>query len=703
MTFLNPAVLFGLLATSIPIILHFFNLRKLKTIEFSTLIFLKELQKSKIRKIKIKQWLLLILRILIITFLVLAFARPTIKNSFFISKAAKTSAVFIIDNTFSMSIVSGSGSYFNKCKQIAKNLINNFNPGDEITILPLVNTENEKIIPSTNFDFLRNKIETIQIFYQTNTLHNAILKASQILKTSKNLNKEIYVLTDLQKERIYNTQKELMNLSYILKDINLYLIDVHDKESFNLGVEEFKVNNQIFEKNKTINFSATARNYSDNSISNRVISLFINGKRSAQHSLSLEPNESRVIQFETTLNDTGLVIANVELEDDDIIFDNKSYTAFFVPHIIKVLILSDNNEDGKYIKIALSNQNGQLFQLTEKDLSGISSIRLDEFNVIIIIGSDKISDKEKIRRFIENGGTIVLFPGSKSTLNSLQNFTKYLGISVPVEFSGKLNSTETFTMFSKIDLEHPLFENLFHEKDKLKINSPEIYFHVKTYPSTISKNIITLYDNSLFLSEYKLGNGKILLFSVSPVLSWSNFPFKPIFAPLINKIIFYSSSYPKQQEYKYAGDELNVNLQNLSSKTIKVVYPLDSDNNKQSEELINIDSLINKNFLNYNKTYNAGIYKFYADNKLIDYFYVNHNPKESVVQYETVDNFKDYLKRINFNGNYTNLEPNKDYIRKINESRFGTELWKYFLLIALILTIIEMFLSKNSKKDITEK
>ena len=46
MVFLNPSILFGLLAASIPILIHIINLRKLQRIEFSTLSFLKELQKS---------------------------------------------------------------------------------------------------------------------------------------------------------------------------------------------------------------------------------------------------------------------------------------------------------------------------------------------------------------------------------------------------------------------------------------------------------------------------------------------------------------------------------------------------------------------------------------------------------------------------------------------------------------------------------
>ena len=98
MVFLNPAILFGLLAASIPVILHFLNLRKIKKVEFSTLTFLKELQKTKIKKIKFKQWLLLLLRILIILFLVSSFARPTLE-SITISgtrSVAKTTAVFIL-------------------------------------------------------------------------------------------------------------------------------------------------------------------------------------------------------------------------------------------------------------------------------------------------------------------------------------------------------------------------------------------------------------------------------------------------------------------------------------------------------------------------------------------------------------------------------------------------------------------------------
>src|SRR3972149_862543 len=137
MIFLNPAILFGLIAASIPVLIHLLNLRKLKKIEFSTLTFLKELQKNRIRKVKLKQWLLLALRILIILLLVFAFARPTLEGLAIggTTSAAKTTAVFILDDTFSMSVVDANGSYFNQAKQTIKNLLAQLEDGDEAGLI----------------------------------------------------------------------------------------------------------------------------------------------------------------------------------------------------------------------------------------------------------------------------------------------------------------------------------------------------------------------------------------------------------------------------------------------------------------------------------------------------------------------------------------------------------------------------------------
>jgi len=421
MTFLNPLILFGLIAASIPVVLHFLNLRKLQKIEFSTLAFLKELQKSKIKRIKLKQWLLLILRILIIACIVISFARPTVENLPLGSSSAKTTAVIIIDNTFSMSVVAGNGSYFNKAKQSAKALLNIFKEEDEVVIIPVGALGVNDINTKSNLDYVRKEIDELQISYLSKTLNEAVVKAGQILYQSKNHNKEIYILTDLQSGRLINSQNEIPNLKSLLGNSRVFLIDLHEKNAVNLSVDKFELKNQIFEKNKKIGFTAEVKNNSDIPVNNSVASLFINGKRSAQQSISLQPNETSSLSFESTLTEGGFIEVAVELEDDDINYDNKRYTCFYVPENIKVLLLTEFNEDSKFVKLALSNPGVNEPQITEENSSQSSSLNLTKYDAVFLIGSVPTNAAQNILNYIENGKGLVLMPGNGSSIQSIKN------------------------------------------------------------------------------------------------------------------------------------------------------------------------------------------------------------------------------------------------------------------------------------------
>ena len=695
MTFLNPAVLFGLIAASVPILLHFLNLRKLKKIEFSTLSFLKELQKTKIRRIKLKQWLLLLLRVLIIIFLVLAFARPTVK-SFLPGSSAKTTAVFLIDNTFSMSVVDQNGSYFNQSKQSAKNLLSNFQNGDEIAVLPFYISDNYDLSPKTDFSFVKKEIDGINISHAGKTLNEALIKAGKIIYESKNYNKEIYILTDLQKNGFYNLQNELSDLSSLFaENVRIYLLNIPGKETVNLGVDDIKTENQIFEKNKTIGFTSKITNYSQTSINNSVASLFINGKRSSQQSINLAPNESKEFSFETTLADTGIISAHVELEDDDVLQDNKRYTAFYVPESLSILIVTEDSGESKFIKLALGFGTSQRFKITEINRSRLTSQNLNNFDVVCLIASGVSSYDEKLSAFVESGKSLILFPGSKSTLQNFQNTCRSLNLPMPQSAIGKINSTDSPAQFDKIDLEHPLFKDLFEDKSKNKIESPDIFYYYRLFPAKNGRSIISLFDGSSFLSEYKSGIGKILLFGSAPDLGWNTFPLKASFAPLIYKSFMYASSVSKDQNNFLAGNEITANITGGGNQ-IKVLLP---DN---GTEFINTDSLTNKNFLTYGRTDNAGVYKFYSGSRLRDFISVNHDQRESDLQKASDDDFKSYLEQIDFKGSLVSISIDDDIQKTIYQSRFGTELWKYFLLLALITALLEMFVAKSSKKDLNE-
>src|SRR6056297_250180 len=100
MNFLNPFFLLGILAVAVPVIIHLINLRRPQRVQFSTLSFLNELKKSTIRKIRIKQYLLMTLRALAVLFLALALARPFLPPTLTGSSGSDTPKAvgIIIDN-----------------------------------------------------------------------------------------------------------------------------------------------------------------------------------------------------------------------------------------------------------------------------------------------------------------------------------------------------------------------------------------------------------------------------------------------------------------------------------------------------------------------------------------------------------------------------------------------------------------------------
>jgi uncharacterized membrane protein len=696
MTFLNPAILFGLLAASIPIIIHLLNLRKLKKIEFSTLQFLKELQKNKIRKIKLKQWLLLALRVLIILCIVTAFARPTLVGVSVggTTSAAKTTAVFILDDTFSMSVIDQEGSYFNQAKETLKDLLKQFEEGDEFALV-LASHQTDEIEMTSNRSKFEQTIDAVTISHSSGKLNNAIIKAAQLIGDAKNFNKEIYLFTDFQKGRLA-LDNEITDLKEQLgEQVRLYSFNYSGKEVFNFGIDDLTINTQIFEKDKPVKFEATVKNYSDRAKDNLVVSLFINGERLSQQSINLNPGESKTANLEASAKNFGYSEALVEIEEDDILQDNDRYSSFFIPEKIPVLILADDFNDTKLIEAALKSvSESGYFDITIKKSEQISVLQINNFQVMILLSSNFGNAQVKLNQFLSSGKGIIIFPSSETGEAEFSNSLNSTGIST----AGAFIKTERgqSVKFSETDFNHPVFENIFMDEKKKQIESPDIYSYFKINPGGKGKSIIKLEDESSFLSEYTVSEGKVLLFSSSPVFSWSDFPIKGIFAPLMTKSVMYLSTGNKSEASYLAGETINVNVSERTLPQIKVIRP---DNR---EDFITLDETQRTDFISYSSTSTAGNYKFFSGDKLVSTVSVNTDPAESVTDYLSESEFDDYLEQINFNGRHIRIDENENPAQMILQARFGSELWRYFVLIAILLALVEMTIARNAKRELTD-
>src|SRR5437867_3310801 len=136
MAFLNPLLLFGIGAVSVPIVIHLLTKRKIKRVVWAAMQFLRPVVQRNQRRINLEDLILLALRCLLLMLLALALARPALRKAgaFFSGRGAQT-AVIAIDNSASMSATDGVSSRFEKAKKAAEQLIDALPAGSSAAVL----------------------------------------------------------------------------------------------------------------------------------------------------------------------------------------------------------------------------------------------------------------------------------------------------------------------------------------------------------------------------------------------------------------------------------------------------------------------------------------------------------------------------------------------------------------------------------------
>src|SRR5215510_851305 len=133
MSFLNPFLLFGSLALAIPVLIHLVRREKSEIIPFSSLMFLLKVPKRSIRQQKMKNLLLMALRLLILALLVGSFARPYLTKPATptINTNANRGVVLLLDTSYSMQY----GNNFDKLKAETRKRIDSLGANDRMVLI----------------------------------------------------------------------------------------------------------------------------------------------------------------------------------------------------------------------------------------------------------------------------------------------------------------------------------------------------------------------------------------------------------------------------------------------------------------------------------------------------------------------------------------------------------------------------------------
>jgi len=710
MNFLNPAALIALFAVSIPILIHLLNLRKLKKIDFSTLMFLKEIQKSKMRRIKLKQLLLLALRIGIITLLVLTFAKPVYEGYSFNNDAGGKSTVLIfIDDSFSMDASDVSGQYFSQAKNSVKEILNNYKESDEIILIPSSFTGYKNSI-GINGDKkeITDSLEQLKLSNKPFYFNDALIKAGQILDNSINPNKDVFVISDFQRINGGVSASEIKTENY--EDVNFILINTGERTSVNLSLDSFKVNTKIPAKFGNIRVSVNLSNHSPDPVSGISLKLFLNDKLTEETSADVSANSSNRKEFSFTAEKAGdlhgfIELSGNSLQNDEFDQDNRIYFDVFIPEKINVGMIGNSNEF-RFINTVLNsaqdlsgdnaeNNDNKLFEINISD-------RLDESifsnDVLLISSGNNYSDRESelLSEFLSAGKGIFIFPNEYT---DIQNFNSEISSKLYIPQIGSFNTDENANKnlkFGKIDFENPIMSEIFRN-NQLNItsdsflDSPGIKKFYELLLNDKSIPVIMLSDGKPFITETELPKGKMLLSAVSGETGFSDFPLNNIFPPLIIRSIFFLNSDFGFSNENYIGASNIIPVKGLNN-----IFSITTPENNTIELNTELSGSSNDFYiLPYTETAkDKGLYllKDSSGNQ----FGVSLNIDSRESDPGRMDD-EEIVKYFN-NAGIADAEiiSNTNEISVlINNKRTGTSLWKFFLIAALILLAAEIFYSKK--------
>jgi hypothetical protein len=696
MHFLNPLYLLGLVAASIPVIIHLLVLRKNKTIEFSSIRFLKELQKTEIRRLKLKQILLLILRTLIIVFLVLSFARPVVKSNFPLLKTySNVSAIVILDNSISMDVSDEFGNRFRQAKSIVNHLISNLKDGDELSVI-FSSGEAEPPSFQFNFEAVKDEVSRSNISVLPSSFESAFRRAQKVLSKAKNFSKEIFIISDFQKSSLLPFSD---STKFFDENTTLHLIQIGAESKIsinNLSIDTVYSLSSIYEVDKTIDFEVRIRNNSESSFENVVLSLYANGEKSTQRIFNIKGKSAQNVIISFVPKSSGAYRCMFEIESDALDYDNKYWMGIIVPEPPKVALITDNSTG--YLATFLRSLDGKRIQYREISPNSISNVNLMDFSAIIIENLPMDNNAQaKIVEFAKSGGGIFLFPDPNASIKTLSSFLNQLGIFGNLEY--KTFSAQNHPNFTFIDRNHILLQGVFKgglDGKSATIDPPEINSMMPI------SNGISIFQTNIgsFLTEFKSGEIRVLYCAVAPSLGWGNFPVSSIFPVIVFRSVYYLGSPSFVSSVVCAGTNLSMNIPKSQSRS--TMFNLEDPlSNKQVLNAINLPSglLLDVRNLNMLGTY---VLKD-IQGKSIGTISVNIDSKEShleLSEQRTIENyFRSVVKKdvkISFVGKA------RKFVERDFRQSSSAELWKLFVFLALISAILEMIVARSTKKETIE-
>lgn len=541
MSFIHPLLLAGLVLVVLPIVIHLIMRQQPKRLIFPALRFLKQQVTANQRKLRLRHWLLLALRMLLIALMCLALARPRLFSDRLAGLNTEQSAavVLAIDTSPTMGYQSGGRSRLDDAKARAMELLDELSSSSRVAVIDSSEPSGEWL-PSVAA--ARERILALDLKAANSPMTAAIEGAYRLLQklqpeygSSEVLPRFVYVISDRTPNSWDNDRvADLKLLRDRLPDPKpkcVYL-DLGVDQPADVAIADVEIKPQVVAANKPVVIRATVQAVGQ-PVNTEVLCRFDGDLVGERKPVQLPADGRQPVEFERRGLAPGMHQAEISLVTTDSLTDNnRRWVTFEVRKPRKVLIICDDRRDAEIWRKAIDAE--QLFQCdvkttTDAGFSALGPIDFAAYRAIYLLSVGRPGQAgrdlwDKLEPYVQQGGGLGVLPGGegldRDDYNRLNSAAQRL---LPGQLI-QLEASADGVKWGDIDLGHPLLTPFRRwaeqpETERFLQNRRRafLYWHIKPDPKAL---VLTRYDLPEKwpavlerIPERATGRGRVLLFS----------------------------------------------------------------------------------------------------------------------------------------------------------------------------------------------
>lgn len=651
-----PSFLWALLVLAIPILIHLFNFRKTTRVYFSNTRFLKQVKEETTQKRKLKQYLVLLSRLLFLFFLVLAFCQPFLPAKEQMND--QQNIVIYLDNSLSMSSPAGEKKRaLDDGIQMAQHILDLFPANTRYRLIT------NDFAPFSNS--YKTKAEVADLLSQ--------IKLSAISRTANEITRQInekrvtlFWLSDFQKStfgppvNVDSTWQVRLVATELENNPNVFVDSVYLENPFAITGERNTIKVRL-------------RNVGHKKIEGLVTKLTINQVQAAATSVTIEPNSFSEIPFDLA---SGLKSRNtgvISFSDFPVSFDNEFFVALNFTGRLSILEIKPAAAP-TFVEKVFGNK--ELFAFRSFTTANLNYSLLASVDLVVLNGVDKIESPlaEAINSYKTNYGALLLVPGTKPDIASYQQI-----LTLPLTKVAPSEPTE----LDKPDFQNPIFYHVFEEKTAaiaMPHASPVIEW------GNDRAAIFRFKDSKPFLSQF----GKTFLMASPLEKGFTDFYSHALFVPVMYRV---AAQGKKSEQPLYHP---------LTTSTLTL--PADSLTGEDPLRLVGAQEIVPSQRKNNGAVVidlpkdevTAGFYRVTNKKDTVGLLAFDLDKNESLLPQLTPEEAKANL------GGKANISVFKAssveaFSTEIKERYLGTPLWKYAIVLSLLFLLAEILLIRFLK------